>query len=344
MNMLIIFAGLILALLGAALTVVLALRAGASSRRANPDGSPAPKARAPKWPLAFVVLGLAAVVAGNCFTVVPTGYTGVRTTFGLIDQESCMPGFNFVTPFVQNISLVNNKQQDIRFTDQIWSETQEQTVVYMENVTVTYQIVPEASAWIYANVENWVEELVDIDLVSSALKSASRSLSADVVTDRSVIETAAQQQLQAALDGKYGENRVAVKNVIINNMDFDESYNQAIAQKSQAIQEQQEQAIRNQTNIDKAKAEAEAERERAQGQADAELIQAQAKAEANRIISQSITAATQRQDVINRWNGELPRYAGGDASFGILDAFDLPAASSQAPASTPTPQTGSGQG
>lgn len=332
MNTLIILAGLLIAVLGAVLTVLLSIRSSASNRRASADGSPAPRARAPKWPLIFVALGLVCVVAGNCFTVVPTGYTGVRTTFGLIDQESCMPGFNLVTPFVQNISLVNNKQQDIRFTGQIWSETQEQTVVYMENVTVTYQIVPEASAWIYANVENWVEELVDIDIVSSALKSASRSLSADVVTDRSVIEEAAREQLQTALDNKYGENRVVIKNVIISNMDFDESYNEAIAQKSQAIQEQQEQAIRNQTNIDKAKAEAEAERERAQGQADAELIQAQAKAEANRIISQSITSATQRQDIINQWNGELPRYAGGDASFGILDAFDVPASSSPAPA------------
>ena len=97
----------------------------------------------------------------------------MRTTFGLIDNASCMLGFNLVIPFVQNISLVNNKQQDLRFSDQIWSETQEQTVVYMENVTVTYQIVPESSAWIYANVENWVQELVDIDIVSSALKSAS---------------------------------------------------------------------------------------------------------------------------------------------------------------------------
>ena len=330
MNTFIILAGLILAALGIALTVLLAVRTASGNRKISSDGAPVSQRKAPKWPLTFAVLGLICIIGGNCFTVVPTGYTGVRTTFGLIDQESCMPGFNFVTPFVQNISLVNNKQQDIRFTDKIWSETKEQTVVYMENVTVTYQIVPESSAWIYANVENWVQELVDIDIVSSALKSASRGLAADVVTDRAVIEPAAREQLQTALDDKYGENRVIIKEIIINNMDFDESYNEAIAKKSQAIQEQQEQAIRNQTSIDQAKAEAEAERQRAQGQADAELIQAQAKAEANRIISESITEATQRQDAINKWNGELPRYAGGgDVTFGILESVT----------STPTPRT-----
>lgn len=334
MNTLIILAGLLLIVLGIVVTVLLAVRAENRNRRAGEGENPSPKRKAPKWPIGIAVLGVIAVLAGNCFTVVPTGYTGVRTTFGLIDQESCMPGFNFVTPFVQSISLVNNKQQDVRFTSRIWSETQEQTVVYMENVTVTYQIVPGASAWIYANVENWVEELVDEDIVSSALKSASRSLTADIVTDRSTIETASREQLQNALDDKYGGNRVVIKAVIINNMDFDESYNEAIAKKSQAIQEQQEQAIRNQTNIDKAKADAEAERERAQGQADAELIQAQAKAEANRIVSQSITEATQRQDAIDKWNGELPRYAGsGDMSFGILDTV------TSAPSASPVPSS-----
>lgn len=269
----------------------------------------------------LTICGIVSILIGNSFTVVPTGYTGVRTTFGLIDQSSCMPGFNLLAPFVQKISLVNNKQQDLQFSDKIWSETKEQTVVFMENTVVTYQVVPEASAWIYANVDNWVERLVDINIVSSALKEASRSLGADVVTDRGTIEPLAEERLQAALDEKYGENRIIVKNVILNNIDFEDSYNEAIAKKSQAIQDQQRQAIENQTNIDKAKAEAEAERERARGKADAELIAAEGKAKANKEIASSITAATQRQDAIQKWDGELPKYVGGeDATFGILES------------------------
>lgn len=270
-----------------------------------------------------IALFAAADVFMFAVQIVPTGYTGVRTTFGLIDQESCQPGLNIVVPLMQNINLVNNKQQDIRFEERIWAETKEQTVVYMENVAVTYQIVPESSAWIYANVENWVEELIDIDIVGSSLKSVSRTLTADVVTDRAVIQVLAEESLQTAIDGKYGENRVVIKNVIINNMDFEDSYNAAIASKSEALQQQQEQAIRNQTEIERAKAEADAKREAAQGEADAERIRAQGKADANELVTNSINAATQRQDAIERWNGELPRYIGGndaaDMSFGILD-------------------------
>lgn len=275
-----------------------------------------------KAPLILCLIGIAGIIASQSFAIVPTGYTGVRTTFGLIDQESCMPGFNGLVPFVQHISLVNNKQQDVRFDSQIWSETSEQTVLYMQDVAVSYQIMPESSAWIYANVDNWIEKLIDVDIVSSSLKAASRSLTADVVTDRSVIEPLAKESLQAAVDAKYGTERVLIKNVIINQMDFEDSYNQAIAEKSEAIQQQQKQAILNQTAIEKATSDAEAKRIAAQGDADAERIRAEGKAEANKIISNSITPATQKQDAIDKWNGTLPKYVGGseDTTFGILDA------------------------
>lgn len=315
--------------LAAAILCILAAAGVFSRRRSNyGDYEPAQiekekRRRMRRWGgrgIILSVLAVAGFVSTMCFSIVPTGYTGVRTTFGLIDQESCMPGFNYLVPFAQKISLVNNKQQDVRIDDQVWSETSEQTVVYMQGTVVTYQIVPEASAWIYANVENWVEELVDTDIVSSALKAASRTLTADIVTDRGTIEPLAKTALQDAVDDKYGENKVLILNVIINNMDFEDSYNQAIAEKSNAIQQQQKQEIENKTNIDRAEAEAEAERRRAQGEADAERIRAEGKAAANKAVSDSITDKTQRQDMIDAWNGQLPRYiTGDDGMFGVFD-------------------------
>lgn len=322
MNLLLSIIGLAL-LLGTVLALI--IRQHTYAKRvadAEEYGRPAPtKPKTKHRDIALMVAGVALITLARCFTIIPTGYTGVRTTFGLITQESCKPGLNLVAPYVQRISLVNNKQQDLRFTGKVWSETKEQTVVFMENVVVTYQIVPESSAWIYANVENWVEELVDADIVSSSLKAASRKLGADVVTNRSLIESAGKQELQDSIDQKYGPNRVLIKNIIINNMDFEDSYNQAIARKSEAIQQQQEQAIRNETNIKKATADAEAARVAAQGKADAALIEAEGKAKANEIISNSITDATQRQDTINKWNGELPKYMDNDGNmFGIFES------------------------
>lgn len=327
-NIILILAGLIGIIAGA--SAILALMSNAKHNRYIEDD--ARKKKFPKYPICLIAVSVILLIAGNCFRIIPTGYTGVRTTFGLIDQESCRSGMNITVPFVQNISLVNNKQQDIRFDEQIWSETKEQTPVYMQGVNVTYQIVPESSAWIYANVENWVEELVDYDLVSSALKAASRQLEADDVTNRAKIEPDSERALQQAIDEKYGENRVTIKNIVINNMDFDESYNAAIAKKSEAMQKQQEQAITNKTNEDRAASEAEQARQRAQGDADAELIRANAKAEANKIISNSITAQTQRQDAIDKWDGTLPQATGGNVSFGILEVAGNPGTTGNAAA------------
>ena len=63
--------------------------------------------------LCAILVLLLAITLFKSFTIVPTGYTGVRTTFGQIDANVVEPGFSFKIPYVQSIQKVNNKQQDI---------------------------------------------------------------------------------------------------------------------------------------------------------------------------------------------------------------------------------------
>lgn len=272
----------------------------------------------------LILIGIGFFVLGMSFVIIPTGSTGVLSTFGLIQEKPLNQGFNWKRPFVDSVEIVNNKQQDRTMDGQVWSETAEQTAVYMENVTVTYYIDPSMSAWIYANVTNYDKNLLTDDMISSALKTASRTITTANVTNRGIIEPAAKETLQEVCDEKYGDNTIHIINVVINSMDFEDSYNAAIAQRQEAMIKQEQQAVENKTNVDRATAEAEAARIRAQGEADALLIEADAKAEYNKIISQSITEATQRQDAIDRWNGELPKYIGGsdgDVTFGIMESI-----------------------
>ena len=297
--------------------------AAARHRQGYDDIQSAPKGRnkGKKLISLMAVFGLVSIIFSSSFVIIPTGYTGVSSVFGQISSTPMPQGFNWKIPFVQSVVKVNNKQQDQHYEGQVWSETAEQTVIYMEGVTVTYQINPEKSAWIYANVANYTDNLVSEPLVQSALKTATREIKTEDATNRGVVEPVAKDTVQAALDEKYGEGTVNILKVVIGNMDFEEAYNAAIEQRQIAVLNQEQQAIQNQTNVDKAKAEAEAAREQAQGEADAALIEAQAKAEANRIISESITDRTQRQDAIEKWDGKLPKYVGGEdgASFGILE-------------------------
>ncbi len=293
-------------------------------RRENAEaGGKAPKASFRFLPGILVAVILIFLLV-NSIVIIPSGYTGVVTTFGQVQERPLPNGFNWKIPFIQNVLQVNNKQQDIYIDGQIWSEAADQTVVYIEGVTVTYQISPDRSAWIYANVSNYTENLVSPTLVSSALKVAAKSLATEDVTNRGLIEPAAQETLQQALDEKYGADTVRVITVVISNMDFEERYNQAIEDRQLAIMEQERQAIENSTNLARAEAQAEAARIEAEGKAEAETILAQAKADANRILSASLTEQTQMQDIIEAWNGVLPNALVTGEEGNLFPMFSIP--------------------
>lgn len=50
---------------------------------------------------------------------------------------------------------------------QIWGEASDKTPVYAADVIVTYQVLPEKSAWLYANVSD-IKNLLGDELVASA--------------------------------------------------------------------------------------------------------------------------------------------------------------------------------
>lgn len=265
----------------------------------------------------YTVLGaLASIllfVLSCSFVIIPTGYTGVRTTFGQIDSASVRNGFNWKVPFVQSVVQVNNKQQDIHFDDKVWSETESRTAIYYENIIVTYQINPESSAWVYANVSDYKSSLVSQSIVASAIKSSSKSLSDVDATNRSIIEPLCAKNLQKSLDEKYGKQIIFVNKIVINNADFEESYNKAIAAKQQAQLEAEKQSIENKKAVEKAEADATVTKTKAQANADAMLIEAQAESEANKLLEKSLNDKILKEQWIDKWDGKLPQYVSDDS-------------------------------
>lgn len=256
--------------------------------------------KTPKKSVIMILLGFAIILMSFSITIIPSGYTGVRTKFGQVDSNTVQNGINFKIPFVENIKKVNNKQQDITFDGQIWSETADRTAIYYDGVTVTYQIAKDKSAWIYANVQNYKDNLVTQPLVASAIKESSKSLVDTDATNRGKIEPLSMENIQKSIDGKYGEGTIVVNKVVIASADFEESYNAAIAEKQNAQLSYEKQQIENKKAVEQAKAEADAKIKKSEGdaeskkiaaEADAEAIkiQADAQAEANKKLSESIT-------------------------------------------------------
>lgn len=279
------------------------------------------KKRNKKRIVAIIMMGIVLFTLSDSVTVVPTGYSGVRSTFGQVSEKSVPNGANFKMPYIQTITLVNNKQRDIQLApNQVWGETSEQVQVYAQNAIVSYRLLPEKSAYMYINFAN-ISEPVDEGLFDSAFKRTTVTLESKVATNRAVVEPAVQKSLQELVDEKYGAGVIEITQVVINQMDFEESYNTAIAERNAAEQKRQQQAIENEISKEKAEADAEVARTTAQGNADAEKIEAQGKAEANSILSKSVTDKTLQQDMLDKWNGELP--SGIASDNGLAGVFDV---------------------
>jgi len=244
--------------------------------------------------LAGVMIFLSAVV------VIPTGYTGVKTKFGQIDPAVVPTGFSFKIPVVENVKKVSNKKQDIMVQEQIWGESSDKVQVYGAQFTVTFQINPEYAPYLYSTVSDLTYNLINDSMIASSFKDASAALTSKEVTVRGRIEPLTVSTLQNKVDEKYGKQAIIINQVIINDMNFEESYNEAIAQKNKAEMAYEEAQITNRTAIEKAEAQktvaqtnaqaqAEAKKIAAQAEADSSLIIAKAQSEANLIVSESIT-------------------------------------------------------
>jgi len=269
--------------------------------------------------LGVSLIGLVLFILSQAIVVIPTGYTGVKTTFGQIDEVTIQNGANFKIPFIQSIKEVNNKQQDIEFEGQVWSETSERTAIYYQGITVTYQINPEKSAWIYANISNYKDSLISGNVVESAIKESSKDFTSTDATNRGIIEPAVKENLQKSLDEKYGENVVFINKVTISSADFEEAYNQAIAEKQNAQLIYEKQQIENKKAIEKAEADAKVKETQAQAEANATLIEAQAEADANKLLNDSLTDTILREMYLNKWDGALPKVSLSNDANTMID-------------------------
>ena len=265
----------------------------------------------PVWPWVCGIVGVILFIGSFSFVIIPTGYTGVQVTFGQVAEQPLPNGFNIITPFCTTVQQVDNKYRFVTEEDQVWCETSDQVQVYCQGVQITYQIMPSASAWIYANVNNYENNLLTKKLIDDAIKEGTRTVPASEGTSREVVAPAIQTALQNVVDEVYGEDVVTIHNIAIADMNFTNEYSQAISQRQQAVINQERQNIENETAIEKAKAEATVRKEEAQGIADA-----------NAIVQQSITDGVLQQKIIDKWNGELPKYVGGEGgSFGIIETM-----------------------
>ena len=278
-----------------------------------------------------------------CSSTVPTGHTGILTTFGKVEDVSLGNGLNFHKPW-QNIVTMTNKEQNFTEANVSFSkDLQEVTYTY----TVKYSLLPNAAPNIYKTVgENYFTILIKPQ-VNNAVKVAFGKREAEEMTEnRSAIQSEINDSVAAYAKG-YGIDAT----IFLDDFDFTDAYTNAIEAKQVAEQEalrdktqQQMETERsrqlaertkiqaeNDAAIRKINADADAEAAKVKAQADYEVAQLEADAiaykgqkEAEAIAAQAaaITDEIVAYEYAQRWEGTLPTYMMGGS--GALPIIDIP--------------------
>ena len=246
------------------------------------------------------LIGAVLFIWGFSIVIVPSGYVGIKTSYGQISGEVLPSGQYFSIPIIYHVDKINCKQQDIKYEDKIWGESSERTPVYAENIRISFQINSEKAAWIWSNVEEWDYKLLKGSIISTAIKRAAVELPNNQVTNRSYIEPLALKYLQEEIDKYYKESVLTVNSVNIGNMDFSDEYNAALekrdlakleAENAKYVNEKKLADAEAETKEAKIKSDAEIARKKqeAEAAAERERIAAEAEAESNRKIAESLT-------------------------------------------------------
>ena len=127
----------------------------------------------------LAVLLAVITVGGSCISTVPTGHTGILTTFGRVEDRNLPEGMNIHAPW-QNITTMTNKEQIFTETNVCFSaDLQEVAYTY----TVKYSLLPSAAPNIYKTVGVDYYNILIKPQVNNAIKAEFGLVEAENMTE-----------------------------------------------------------------------------------------------------------------------------------------------------------------
>ena len=285
-----------------------------------------PAALSPYWIIGLTVLGLAliALLVFSSLAKVPTGHTGVITTFGRVEDRTLDSGIHWKKPWQKLINM-DNRVQKARLRLNCYSaDIQEVTVVY----TVNYQIHKDNAMTIYSTIGKSYFETVFTPNVSEAVEvMTARYTAENLISSRDELA----ELIESLLKEKLAQYHILVVGTSIEGMEFTEAFTNAVESKQVAAQnklqaeieqsrktmEQEAQAQRNVIDANAAsevaRIQAEADLRVTKIQADAAEYAGQKEAAKNKAIAEFLTKDLLDYYYIQQWDGKLPaNYVGSD--------------------------------
>ena len=280
-----------------------------------------------EYKAAAVIPGALAVVliVISCVSFVPTGYTGIVTTFGNVENGTKDAGVVVKAPW-QSIVKMDNRVQEVSIDLSAFSSDIQEVAT---SVTVGYRINQANAMTIYKEVGRKYEDVLILPRVPEVVKAVVAHYDASsLISNRDAVA----EQMDAQLRSVLAQYNIDLSYISIKNFDFTDTFTDAVEAKVKAQQEKEKaetdaekRRVEAQATADADLIAAKAEAEKSKVAADAELYAAQKKAEANDALTDSLDSNLLEYYRITGvdalWDGKLPTYVGGESSVPVLNGL-----------------------
>lgn len=274
----------------------------------------------PKVSVTIAGLILAVILfAMSVTTYIPTGYTGIVTTFGKVHDETLDAGISLKRPW-DSVIRMDNREQRRGFVLEAFSKDIQETII---EGSINFNIDKSTAMNLYREVGvNYLDILIVPRILEDVKAVVSQYTAEELIANRSALSESIREQLSNDLK----PNGINVITIAIENIDFTDAFTNAVEAKQVATQDKQKAQTQEEQKTMEAeqaakrkKIEAEANADVLRTQADAEAYSIEAKAnseaEANKKINESLTDELIRYNQAKNWDGKLPStYIGGDGN------------------------------
>lgn len=241
------------------------------------------------------VVILIAIVIFASITTVPTGYVGIKTRFGQVQNDVIQEGLNTKVPFIEKIVKIDCKTKKIETETSTASKDLQEVSL---KVAVNYNVNKETANKLYKEVGATYQDVIVNPSILESVKAITAQYTAEeLITKRADVSNKMKELLEEKIEIR-GLNIVDFNIIDLN---FSEAYNQAIEKKQVAEQEAK------QAEYELQKAKVENEKKIAEAEANAKVMEVQ-----NASTTESALKLKEleiQQKFIEKWNGQLPTYS-----------------------------------
>ena len=277
-------------------------------------------------PIIAIILVIIILVL-SMMAVVPTGHTGIKTTFGKVENDVLQSGINFKLPY-QSVINMDNREQRSTFALEAFSKDIQQVGI---QGSINININKTTAMDLYRNVgTDYVDILVKPRIQEVVKVEIAKYTAENLIANRQ----AASDQIFTDLKEELAEKGINVISFQIENVDFTDAFEAAVEAKQVATQEKQKAQTEQERQTMEMQQKAERDRIQAQAAADVQKIdadaqayaisvKAEAEAKANEEIAKTLSESLIKYNMINQWNGKLPTVTTGESSGTLINLGEI---------------------